>query len=181
MGRGIIQRQHGCARTGSSGFTLVEVVVALAILVVGVLGALSAVSSSAVVGESTPELTRAQLGAQAMLERLRTENFSALFAQHNEKSGQSGFAVVGLAPQDGDADGMVGEILFPTPPGEPDVLREDSVLPDFGLPLDLDGDGVLENDDVSGTYVQLPVRVRVAWSGRSGDHEVSYETVLGGW
>lgn len=164
-----------------AGFGLVDVVLGLSVLVIAVLGASGALSSSAMLGESTPELTRAQLGALRMIEELRAETLSSVFADHNELSGGAGFAVSGLEAPEGDPDGLAGRIEFPTPDGEPAALREDAIPADFGGPRDLDGDGAITGDDVAFTYAQLPVRVRVEWRGRNGARYVELETVLGGW
>jgi hypothetical protein len=50
-----------------------------------------------------------------------------------------------------------------------DVLREDTIMPEFSLPADLDGDGMISSKPLDGTYQALPVVVRVAWSRRVGD------------
>ena len=169
--------------------TLIEVVVALAVLVVAVVGALGALSSTALVGESTPERTRAQFGAQQMLERLHATPLADVFALYNTVPADdpmgpgtapgANFEIPGLDPRDGDV--AVGLVLFPTPPGRPDLLRENLPAPEFAMPLDLDGDGAISADDVSASYVQIPVRIRVRWTGAHGDQDLEYDTILGSW
>lgn len=176
-------------REARRGLTMIEVVVALAVLVVAVVGALGALSSTALVGESTPERTRAQFAAQQMLERLRGVPIGDVFALYNSFPGDdpmgpgsapgSTFAIPGLDPQDGEA--AVGTLLFPTPAGRPDVLRENLDAAAFAMPLDLDGDGEITGGNVALTYVQLPVRVRARWTGAYGDQELEYDTILGSW
>lgn len=162
---------------------------ALAVLVVAVVGALGALSSTALVGESTPERTRAQLAAQQMLEQLRSVPLADVFVLYNAFPGDdpmgpgtapgSTFAIPGLDPVDGAV--AVGSILFPTPAGRPDVLRENLDAPEFAMPLDLDGDGAISGGNVADAYVQLPVRIQVRWTGTYGDQALEYDTILGSW
>lgn len=168
---------------------MIEVVVALAVLVVAVVGALGTLSSTALVGESTPERTRAQFATQQMVERLRGTSLADVFALYNTVADDdpkgpgtapgSFFAIRGLEPRPGEP--AVGSVQFPTPPGRPDLLRESLVAPEFAMPLDLDGDGAISGGDVSASYVQLPVRVRARWTGPYGDQELEYDTILGSW
>jgi hypothetical protein len=79
------------------------------------------------------------------------------------------FDVPGLTLQQGDPDGFVGEVLFP---GDGFSLIENINDRDWGLPRDLDLDKQIDGTDQSNDYVILPVRVRVAWRGPSGNQEV---------
>ena len=66
--------------------------------------------------------------------------------------------------------------------GDPRVgvweLREDYVDAELGMPADLDGVPGIDDDDHSGDYRILPVRVQVQWSGVSGTRTLAVETVL---
>lgn len=167
-----------------AGFTLVELSVSMVVLLVAVGGTLSSISSTAVLGDATRESTLAYLEAQRQIEHLRAEEFGRLFALHNDDPDDdpagagsahgAGFAVAGLSPVAGDADGQVGQILFPVDGAG--TLREDVRF--AGRQHDLDADGGIESQDVSGSYVLLPVRVRIEWHGRSGNRYVELQTVL---
>ena len=76
----------------------------------------------------------------------------------------SSFAVRGLDPTDGDADGLVGEIRFPVEPGGLE-LREDLVDESLGMPQDLNGDGFVDDQDHADDYRLLPVSVTLRWKG----------------
>ena len=145
--------------------------------------ALGAVVSSLVASISLKNTNReshvAMLAAESALERIRGETFANAFRMFNanpaDDPGGAGtapgnsFAVTGLSPRTGDADGRAGEIQFP---GDGNTLRENVVDAGLGMSRDLSGDGVVDNADHSGDYVVLPVRVRVQWQGETGDREL---------
>jgi hypothetical protein len=78
----------------------------------------------------------------------------------------------------GDADGRVGEVIFPNGGNGATFLAENEVDPALGLTRDLNGDGAIDALDHSGDYRLLPVRVRVAWSGATGDRQIELEALL---
>lgn len=170
-----------------AGLTVVELLMALIVMLVAVGGMLGSISSFVVLGDSAHEKTLALLEAQLTLERMQGENFRQVFARFNATTADdpagpvspgADFAVAGLAPRPDDADGLVGRILFPTPPGAPDSLREDAVDAEFGFPRDLNGDGVIDAAEHSGDYVVLPVRILIEWRGNAGNRVVELQTVL---
>lgn len=174
-------------KRGSAGFSLIEVLVAMSVLLIASLGMLGSISTSSVLSEASQETTLAYANAQSMLERLRTQRFREVFVRFNGDqtddpatgvSPGSGFDVRGLNPRQDDPDGFVGEIIFPTPPGDPGSLREDLVDRGFGFPRDLDGDRAQDADNHASDYLVLPVRVRVQWRGKSGNRQVELETTL---
>lgn len=160
----------------------------MVVLFVGVAGTLGAISSFVVLGDSSRDTTVAYLRAERVIEQLKAANFDEVFARFNDDAGDdpagvspgADFAVAGLDPRDDDADGIVGRILFPVGAGAPSLLREDLVDEAFGMPRDLNADGVVDAVDHSGDYVILPVRVRVEWRGRSGNRFIELETILVG-
>jgi hypothetical protein len=167
------------------GMTMVEVCISLVILLVAIGGTLGTISSHLMLGASARETGLAYLEAQRVVERLKAEDFALLFARYNGTraddpggvaSPGEGFEIDGLTPWDGDADGRVGRILFPTEDAAPAVLREDIVF--NGRTLDLNADGSSDAGDRSGDYAVLPVRVRVEWKGRSGNRYVEVQTTL---
>lgn len=83
------------------------------------------------------------------------------------------FPVIGLQAQDGDPDGVVGEIVFPDiDVGGALELHEDLA----GRDLDMDGgiDGADHGDD----YLILPVLIRVQWTGASGERSLEAQTLI---
>ena len=176
---------------GRGGFSLLELTVAVVLLVLAI-GGLSGVLVAAVkLNQANRETTLALAAARQTLENLQAEEFADAFARFNtdpaDDPGGPGtapgaaFAVLGLTPQAGDPDGLVGELEFPVVPaaGTDVELREDVVDAALGMPHDLDGDGDIEAGDRSNDYTLLPVRVRIRWTGVTGDRDLAVETFLG--
>lgn len=136
------------------------------------------------------ELALASDACQRMVETLRAEAFDELVLRYGADSANDPkgpgtapgphFDVAGLRPADGDADGHVGELLLPEVEVQNGVwqLREDAQRPELGLPRDLNGDSILDDDDHSSDYLQLPVCVRVRWQGRTGPRTYELDALL---
>jgi len=125
-------------------------------------------------------------GIADLVERLQgVGHFKDVFALYdanpNDDPGIPGsapgnhFAVHGLQVPDDEPGGFVGEIVFPTIGNQ---LREDVVLPDLGMPRDLNGDGVIDSADHAGDYKVLPVMLRVHWKGVGSKRSMVIRTIL---
>ena len=185
-------RNRGFRRSGRSGLTLVEITIGCVVLVTGVLGFAQAMISLEKAQQHTRDVGRATQAARQVLEAIQAQSFAEAFRAYNgtpaDDPGGPGtapgknFSVPGLTPRANDPDGFVGEVIFPTPPGQPGVLRENTVDPKLGMPRDLNGDGLINNlADYSTTYTILPVRVRVQWTGAGGPGAVELRTLLGNY
>ena len=123
------------------------------------------------------EDARAEEGLRSAIARIEGTAFGDVFAAFNSDPDDdpalapgAGFAVESLTAVAGDPDGLVGEVIFPTVDnGGKLELREDVADPAFQMPRDLSGDGGWDNENHADDYVILPVRVRVRWSGASGE------------
>lgn len=163
--------------SGSHGFTLVEVVIAAVILVIAVGGLTGSILAGLKLSRTNEEDARAEEGLRSALAGLEGTAFGDVFAAFNSDPDDdpvpapgAGFAVEGLTAVAGDPDGLVGEVIFPTVAnGGTLELREDVADPAFQMPRDLSGDGGWDNENHADDYVILPVRVRVRWSGASGE------------
>jgi type II secretory pathway pseudopilin PulG len=172
-----------------AGFSLLELLVAVGVLLFGLLGFSQAVLRSAATNEASREGALAAAAARELIETMQAEEFATLFRRYNDDPaddpGMAGsapganFAVAGLDPQDGDADGFVGRVEFPVQAGAAGILREDLVLPAMGTPRDIDGDDVVDAADKKDSYRLLPVVVRIQWRGRATDSQAVFRTVLG--
>ena len=80
----------------------------------------------------------------------------------------------------GDADGLVGEILFPTITlaGGGLQLLENLADPRFHTPRDLSGDGVIDGADHATDYRLLPAVIRVTWRGEVGNNVTEFKTMI---
>ena len=179
-------------RKGRAGVTLIEIAVSISVLLVGVLGFAQTMVAIERSQLRTRDVGRATQAARAVLERIQAEAFPEAFRRFNGDSsddpGGAGtapgkdFAVLGLSARRGDADGLPGEVIFPTPTGQPGVLREDVSDSKLGMPRDLNGDGLISpTANYATTYTLLPVRVRVQWVGPGGPGEVELRTMLGNY
>lgn len=62
-----------------------------------------------------------------------------------------------------------------------ETLREDTVAPEYGLPCDLNGDGVIDNKNHAADYKILPLVIRLDWpTADGGTRTVTFSTVIGG-
>ena len=172
------------ART-RSGWTLLEIAIATVVLLILVMGFAYGLASSTTLGVVTREQGLASEACRARVEALRATPFQEVLARYDPSpdddpaegaSPGAAFDVAGLEPREDDADGHVGEIVFPL--DEKGELREDLDLPRLGLPCDLSGEGEIDALDHSDDYRLLPVLVRVEWRGAGGDARFELATVL---
>ena len=185
------------ARGLRRGFTMVEVAVATGVMVVGVVGMAGAVAASVKLVDANRERIAAHQAARAILEQMQDGDFGDTFAEFNADPSDdpggagtgrgSSFDVPGLRVsewarnhgQGGGAAvgaGAVGGIEFPTlADGR---LSESIDDPDLGMPRDLNGDGVISTGALTGGYLVLPVRIRVAWEGPTGPKSITLRTLM---
>ena len=175
------------------GFTFVELAVGMTILLVSLLIFSSSVTGVAKQRAANRETALAVAAARNMLETLRAEDFAEVYARYNanpaDDPGGAGtapgnrFVVEGLDDAPDTVGGFDGEIVFPSV--EDAVagwqLREDVELRALGLPRDISGDNVVDDQDHSASYFILPVQVRVRWSGSSGTRQYEMATQLCGF
>ena len=168
-----------------AGFSIVEVMLVLTILTVGIGMFASTLGSVMGLGPSLRESGRATEAARSLIEAMRSQPFEQVWALYNadptDDPGGVGtapgadFAVAGLAPIPGDADGFVGRVVFPEFDGE---LREDVVDDRLGMPRDLDLDGVVDGVDHADDFRVLPVLVRVEWRGKGPARRIDLHTTI---
>ena len=165
--------------------SLVEVMVALMVTTVAVYLLSATITATVRHTKAKRERAVAAQAAMNLLERMRAEPFSELFARHNDDPSDDPdgpgtapgphFDVRGLRPHAADPEGAVGEIVLPS---SGRVLREDGVLPELGLPRDLDGDLRIDAEDHAADYVVLPVTVRLRWRGVAGEGRFQMSTTF---
>jgi type II secretory pathway pseudopilin PulG len=173
------------ARRARAGFTLVELLTAITILVFGIGALVSLVATTSAANRISRETALALSAAHATIERMRGDPFATVFKRYNTNKGDDpggagkapgpSFTVDGLVAQPGDADGMPGEIVLPSAGPE---LYEDEDVPLFGMPRDLNMDLVVDAADHAANYRILPVLVRVSWQGRTGPRTIRLLTTI---
>jgi type II secretory pathway pseudopilin PulG len=189
------------------GIGLVELLIALLVLAVAVLGYASLVLGQHAASVSTETEGRTVQVVRDLMERLRAlddwptvydrlcawEDQAQVAADPSTRLSDGRFALTpatcfpGFTPPPAATD---LRILIEVPRFSPATsgiggrswaLREDVADGRFGLPADLNGDGVTDSDPRGGDYVVLPVHVRFMWRGpRGGIEERRIRTWLRG-
>ena len=176
------------------GFSLLEVMIAMVVLTVAILGLVTAIITSMRLTSTNRENTLAMNAARQKIEEMQAwpGGFSEIFAAYNNATGDDAglaaaapggtFTVSGLRPI--STDPAVGTVLYNVDSSGPgsESLREFSVDPTFGpmmgMPKDLSGDGVVDANDHAADYTLLPVVVRIRWDGAMGQRETFFTTQL---
>ncbi len=181
------------------GFTMVELVVVMAVL----LTALSIFSQTMVAASKQRTINRENAVAaeaiRTLFETMRSEPFRDIYVLYNGRDDDdpggvgsapgARFAVEGLEPLPGAPDGLIGEVHMPTmvpaplgPIGAggalPPELRENTNNPTLGMPRDLNGNSIIEDDDRAQDYILLPVRVTLDWQGAFGPRRMEMLTMF---
>lgn len=173
---------------GRQGFTFLELVVGMSVLLVALLIFSSSVSGVAKQRTVNRETNLAVAAARNLLETLRSQEFAEVYALYNadpdDDPGGAGTAPGNRFVVDGlddlpDAGGFDGEIVFPSvDAGGVWQLREDMELPELGMPRDLSGDSIVDDQDHAGSYFILPVLIRVRWRSPIGTRQYEMTTQL---
>ncbi len=172
-------------RSAQRGLTLVELMAALVVLVIGASAAVFGLLGVSALARAQSERALAFEGARNTLEALQAEDFRSVFARFNATAADdpatgaspgNSFDIEGLSARLGDADGRVGAIEFP---GDGVRLLESTVHLELGMPRDLGGAVGIDADDHALDYALLPVLVRVQWRGVSGPEELLLAATLG--
>ena len=173
--------------TSNAGLSLTEAILSFGVMLMVMLGFMRVLLSTSLATKTNHEATQAKQCARQMMEVLASDSFSTVFVRYNNDRGDDpvgfnspgvGFAIPGLTPVDGDADGLPGQVIFPTLAAAPGVLREDLEIPALGLPMDLNADGFVDDLDHSTDYAFLPVQIRIEWDGASGPGILEFETLI---
>lgn len=170
-------------RAERAGFTLVDVCVATLILAIAMGTLIGSVFSAMRLEQANEETAAASQAMRSILEDMYALDFGELYATYNAdplddpEAGAANRAALlvdhPLLVAGGKAP--VIEILLPDAGGE---LREDSKLPEFGLPRDLNGDGKTDALNHAGDYELLPMTIRLEWESGSGQHALEMSTLL---
>jgi hypothetical protein len=175
-------------RTNESGWSLLDTVIALALLATAILGIATVITSSLTLVAVNRETALAIEAGRKVVEQMSNAvSFPDVFAAYNttpldDPAGVicpgSEFTVTGLSTIHGQAGLATGRISFPSNPAVPGELREDIVDPDLGMPRDLNGDGAVDQNDHAADYSLLPVEVQVRWHGVAGFKVATFRTFL---
>jgi Tfp pilus assembly protein PilV len=160
------------AGRAEAGFTLLEVGLAIVVLLVG----LMALSASALRIQGLARAARERMCAQNAMRAKAEEIRSISRAGLSDPLGWgvhvttaipalATFQVEGLTPVAGQAS--VGTITLVTD----ETATDDALGVELGMPRDLDGDGLVSNNNVAVTARLLPVLLEVRWTSQSGEQK----------
>jgi hypothetical protein len=167
---------------------MLEALIALVLFTVAAAAYAGALAATAESSADRRGTSLASSAARDIVERMRALPAHERFASYNsdpaDDPGGAGtapgalFAVAGLTLLEGDADGFVGAVEFPTTQG---VLREDSSDARLGMPRDLNGDTLIDDQPHNADYVILPVRVRIEHQVRGARRVFELHTEMVDW
>lgn len=181
------------------GFTLVDCAIGTSILVVSILGFVATALSGHRLGKRVEERGLAFETLGRFVERVRADpDWAGLYARLRPLS-QESLADKTLKSTANDASlptqkasvyytdfvppTALGTVTFlvqvpSRTVGGVAALREDEVAPRYGLPRDLNGDGVIDGNARDADYRSLPLIARIRWQHPG---EASQEAVLTTW
>jgi prepilin-type N-terminal cleavage/methylation domain-containing protein len=172
--RGPLQR-----RPRSSGFSLIEIVVATAVLAIGMLALTSTMWRVHALTASNEDRRLAQNDLRSISEQIialsegaleEPETWAGTVSAAFALGGTPGntFAIAGLEPIAGAPS--VGTIRVITD----ETLTDKTLGITLGMPRDLDGDGAATNTNVTANARLLPVVLDLQWSGGSGNRRARH-------
>ncbi|MDB4426585.1 prepilin-type N-terminal cleavage/methylation domain-containing protein [bacterium] len=166
-----------CHPASQGGFTLLEVLITVAVLMVGLL---AMTSTSVVVNSlrrSASDRSRAHAAVQAISQdllsvaRVSSEDPALWAGEILETYGPDGspgneLPITGLEPWAGS--NHIATVTIITD----ETVTDAAIGTDIGMPRDLDGDGLASNSNVTGNASLLPAIVDVRWRHSGGEFEL---------
>lgn len=170
-------------RRNEAGFSLIETMIVLGTVTLTILGVITAHLTCARLGQTNHETQAAAQRVRTVMEEISSTDVvevPALFdhVPDNDPGGAGtapghAFATTALSS---NSSGDRGAILLPV--NNAGEVREDIVIPELGMPRDLNGDGSIDSANHAADFHVLPVLVRLRWSGISGNREMRLMTIL---
>jgi len=177
---------------GEAGLTLIEIVFAIALMAIAMVGLVSVIIHTTRHNAVMRENMIAMRAAERQLEVLQSTTFDTIFTQFGTAPANT-FLVDGLVPV--AANARVGAIWFPTenvasrPPGTFQApggvqLLETAARTLIGMDVDMNGNGSIDTTNILGqaspwnTYGVLPVSIELNWRGIQGTRQLVYRHVI---
>lgn len=149
-----------------SGVLLVELMIAIAILSIGLLAFFSSFATNFRAGRDLTERDEVRVALENVTEALRNTNFSEI---HNDYNG----AALEAPYLEGDTYGYPAAVQVTC------YVNEKAIPPEFGPVLDIDGTGGLSNTDASADYKLLPVQLTLTYGTTNGTETRNLFLVIG--
>lgn len=187
-----------------AGFSVFEVLIGASILAVALLGHTASLFSEQKLSVAERARSAALQAGEQFMERLRSDDdfaglYGRLLAIQEPPGGTAPSnhvvlrdATFAYPPQVFQPDFVVPTgieslhvaVRVPAAPtaGGPSVFREDLHLANLGLPADVNGDGMIDDQDHADDYRVIPVHVTLRWTTTSAAvEEVSMSSWLWGY
>lgn len=178
------------------GVSLIEIMVSVAVMVVGMIGILSVILHTSRYNAVNRENLAARRSAEKMFESMLSFHWKDIFKHYtaNANDAYTSAASVSavahgpdfevetngagrqvLTPLKTDADGKCGRIFFPTDASGKDLVETGTgAFMGMGQDLDLNGNGLIDGTDVSKEYKLLPVKLVIEWHGVDGPRSMTF-------
>jgi hypothetical protein len=150
--KGFLAKRPGSSREG--GALLLEVVVAMSLLLVGILGLMTTFASNYSATKGVMEKDEARAALENITEILRGTDFAALYGNYD--------GAVLEVPYLQGASGSPASVTVRC------HVNERALPAQFGPVLDIDGSGALDNTDCRANYELLPVQLTLSYSTKYG-------------
>ncbi len=167
-------------RGRAGGFTLIEVVISMTVLVLALMGMVSVIVHTTRHNAVNRENQAAMRAAEKKIEEMVNRPFDTVLAAFSSTAGGNpgpDFDVPSLISS--GAPAKVGKVRFPV--NGAGQLVEVGTGAFLGMPadLDLDGNGIAgESTSVSATYQILPLEIQMNWKGVHGVRTLTYRHIL---
>jgi type II secretory pathway pseudopilin PulG len=188
----------------AGGFSLIDVLIAVVVLSLGLMAHTASAVSEQRLAREQASRSQAHQAIRQLLERMRAdENWATLYTRLRTLQVNASLVTGTALRLDDGRIGYSPQTYYPAfrmppnlgtvlvlvdVPGPPvggayafDALREDVTAPQFALPSDLNGDGVIDSLSHANDYEALPVVVTFHWTPPGeGSREIKVATWLRG-
>lgn len=170
-------------RRGSSGLTLLELVIAMSIVAFALFGLVSVIAFTTRSNLATKQRVLAMRAAERKVEQMGSATFENIFTNYNNTTAGFGVdSVEGLdyIPSAGASNKQIVFVSFPVTSGQLDETKTGAFLDNRNAAgavtnIDLNGDGDNVDAALNVTNVKIiPVQVAVRWKGVMGASELIY-------
>lgn len=147
------------------GWLLLELMIALTVLTVGILGFLFSFQTNFRATHEMDAQDHAQVALETEVETLRAADFSTLYANFNNAT----VPVPGLDAPGGGTASIVVQFF----------VNETALPGEFAALVDIDGDGKRTNANAASNYILLPTRLTLSYQDGSEAETKTLSFVLG--
>ncbi len=147
------------------GWMLVELMIAIAVLAIGILGFLFSFQANFRTTRELGMYDEAQVAMESVLDTLRADDFPTLYARYQNST----FPVNALTDPAGGPARV--QVTF--------FVNETALPAEFGSVLDMDGDGKRATANASANYLLLPTRLSISYTMSYGVETKTVDCVLG--